>query len=999
MKPRTSLLWLGLVGSLLMQIENSQCQISGSGTVRGRVTDTRQRTVLIGANVVMVGTNIGMATDLEGKYILRGIEPGKHNLRVSYIGYETKEVEILVESNKEQLLDIVLKQTGVEGEEVVVTAQRAGQQGAINRQISSPTIVNVVAEDRLQENPDASAAEALGRLPGLSLIRSGGEGVGIVIRGMDPAYSQVTVNGITLPSTNNSDRSTNISGISQFSLQAVEVIKAKTPDMEGNSVAGTINLELGEAPDSLIANVMTQVGFNNQNDYWGNYRFLASVSDRMFEKQLGVRFSAVVERVNRSTETASAGYLVSSNVFGGVQNEQVLLNSVNLNAIRRIPDRQTGTLVLDFSFSPESKVTSYSLISRSGGEDITVTKYSDLIHPVYNNSISQSNGTDLLFSSSLKAKHTLSWADIDYGIAFSQTHNYSPKSKSWTFITFGGSTNPANNDLKKLSPQQVLAAYPDLSSSADSNLARLVLYNMGYYQSDLVQKNLSPYFDIEVPFRLGDAIAARIKGGGKYNYTDRTGDFLSASQYPNRSSVFGTLASADIDWVQLDPSRAVVALGMVDHNVDDFLNGDYPFGWYPNMDRLTQVWNWWNDLSNNYLAQGEQAVLNKFGSLLNVGFVPDVLNSSLNEQSIIERYLGTYLMGELDYENLVKTVFGFRYEKVTAELRGHFVEGNLTTYGLSIPGIPESATHNDEFWLPMVLIQIFPAEWMKIHLAYSEALSRPDFAALMPNTYFGRTLPPYSYVTGNPYLKPELWKNYDLQFMFYSNEIGLFSVSGFFKEVRDKIWQRSYSRIPGDPVVPGFTAADQVQVTEWSNHVDPGYVKGVEFEWQTNFWYLPSPLSGFSLNLSYTLLKSEQQYPTTRVWTTVELDSITGRPRPKIHRVDSSKADQLLNQPDNIVNASLGFNYKGFNAWLSFQFNGITLTGWTAQSELIPYRSRFYRWDFQLSQKLPVDGLELLFNMANINNYQQVSTMRGDPRPTYIESYGWTSDLGLRYRF
>jgi hypothetical protein len=48
---------------------------------------------------------------------------------------------------------------------------------------------------------------------------------------------------------------------------------------------------------------------------------------------------------------------------------------------------------------------------------------------------------------------------------------------------------------------------------------------------------------------------------------------------------------------------------------------------------------------------------------------------------------------------------------------------------------------------------------------------------------------------------------------------------------------------------------------------------------------------------------------------------------------------------------------------------------------------------------LPVDGLELLFNIANISNHQEVSTMRGDSRPTYIESYGWTSDLGLRYRF
>jgi TonB-dependent receptor len=963
------------------------------------VIDSHQRTPLLGANVLVVGTTIGTTTDLEGRYILRGVEAGGRRVKASYIGYEPNEVEIDVEPNGEQQLDISLNQTGVEGEEVVITAQRSGQQGAINQQISSRSIVNVVAADRLQENPDANAAEALGRLPGLSLIRSGGEGVGIVIRGMEPSYSQVTINGIPLPSTSSTDRSTNISGISQFSLQTAQVIKAKTPDMDGNSVAGTINLEFGEAPDSLVSSLMAEGGLNNQNDYWGNYRFLASISDRLFDSQLGVRFNAVVEKVNRSTETMSAVYQVTSNVFGGVRNEQVLINSVNLNAIKRIPDKQTGTLVLDYAFSPSSKVTMYTLMSRSGGEGLTVSKYSDLIGTVFNNSISQSTGTNLLFSSSLRAKHTLDWADIDYGVAFSQTHEYAPDSRSWTFITYGGSTNPANNALKMLPPQQVLAAYPDLSTSADSNLARLVLYNMGYYQSDLVQKNVTPYLNIEMPFQISDAISGRVKGGGKFNYIGRSGSFLSASQYPNRSSVFGTLAAADIDWVHLDPSQAVVALGMVDHNVDTFLKGEFPFGWYPNMDRLNQVWDWWDNLSNSYLAQGYQAVLNKFGSLMNVGFVPDILNSSLNEQTIIERYWGGYLMGELDYENLVTLIAGARYEMVRDELRGHFVEANATTYGLSIPGRPESATHNDEFWLPMVHLQYIPVEWMKVHLSYTQALSRPDFSALMPNTYYSHTFPPYSYITGNPYLKPELWKNYDLQVMFFSNKVGLFSVNGFFKEVRDKIWQRSYSRIPGDPIVPGFAANDQVQVTEWSNHKDPGFVKGVEFEWQTNFWYLPSPLNCLSLNLSYTLLKSEQQYPTTRVWTTVVLDSITGRPRAKLNRVDSSSTDHLLNQPDNIVNASLGFNYKGLNAWLSFQFNGITLTGWSTEAELIPYRSSFYRWDFQVTQKLPVDGLELLFNVANISNYQQMSTMRGDPRPTYIESYGWTSDLGLRFRF
>jgi TonB-dependent receptor len=973
-------------------------QSNQKGTLIGRVTASDTKETLPYANIVIYGTNNGTATDIDGNFILRNITAGKQKAVITYVGYEERVVEITILPGKEVKINISLKPHSIETNAVVVTAQAKGQLNAINQQVNSSTIKNVVSPERLQQNPDANAAEALGRLPGLSLIRSGGEGVGIVIRGMDPSYSAITVNGITLPSTSSTDRSTSISGISQFLLQTVEVIKAKTPDMDGNSVAGTINLELGEAPDSLVFNLLAQGGYNDLNSYWGNYKFVGSVSDRLFNSKLGVRFDADVERVNRSTQTMSAGYLVNSNVNSGLKNEQVLLNSVNLNDITNIPDKQSGTLVLDYSFSPSSKIVLYNLLSRSGGQSTTVTKYSDLAHPVFNNNISQSNGTDLLYSSSLKVKHTFSWSDIDYGVSFSQTHNYSPMNKSWSFISYGGANNPVDNNTKKLTPQQVLALFPDMGSNADTNLARLSLYSMGYSQSDLIQKNVTPYFDIKVPFNFGNSISGYIKGGAKYNYTDRNGTFLSASQNPTSSTKFGTFAAEDLSWVQLTPSQAVNALGLIDHNVNNYLDGQYNFGWYPNMGRLNQLWDWWNNISNYYLAQGKKAVINKFGSTNLVGFVPDILSSSINDQNITEKYFGTYLMSEVNYEKFITTVFGARYEKVTDDLNGHYVNENATTYGLSIPGTPTSATHNDEYWLPMVHLQVNPTEWMKVHMAYTQALSRPDFSALMPNTDFAHTFTPYSYSVGNPYLKPELWKNYDLQVMFYNNEIGLFSINGFYKKVNDKIWQRSYTRIPGDPVVPGFGSNDQVQVTEWLNHKDPGYVKGLEFEWQTSFWYLPSPFNYFSLNFNYTILKSEQQYPTTRVWTTYTYNS-QGRPTPVLNRVDSAQTDQMVNQPNIITNVSLGFNYKGLDAWLSFQFNGKTLTGWNSEPELIPFRSSFYRWDFQLSQKLPVDGMQLLFNVANIGNNEQIQTMMGDTRPTYIESYGWTSDLGLRYSF
>jgi len=68
---------------------------------------------------------------------------------------------------------------------------------AINEQLSSNSIVNVVSEAKIQELPDFNAAEAIGRLPGVSTLRSSGEANKIVIRGLAPEFNLVSIDGIT----------------------------------------------------------------------------------------------------------------------------------------------------------------------------------------------------------------------------------------------------------------------------------------------------------------------------------------------------------------------------------------------------------------------------------------------------------------------------------------------------------------------------------------------------------------------------------------------------------------------------------------------------------------------------------------------------------------------------------------------------------------------------------------------------------------------------------
>ena len=120
-------------------------------------------------------------------------------------------------------LNVRLKQTILQGQAVVITAQMRGQVAAINEQVSSKTIVNVVSEEKIKELPDANAAEAIGRLPGVSLIRSGGEATKVVLRGLSSKFSNITVDGVKIPSTDSTSRDVDLSTISQGELAGIEL--------------------------------------------------------------------------------------------------------------------------------------------------------------------------------------------------------------------------------------------------------------------------------------------------------------------------------------------------------------------------------------------------------------------------------------------------------------------------------------------------------------------------------------------------------------------------------------------------------------------------------------------------------------------------------------------------------------------------------------------------------------------------------------------------------
>ena len=186
MSMRSSLLFHIMVFLLTNTIAYSQ-----NVNLSGFVKDASSGDPLVGANVYIVGTSLGTASNEKGFYKLPNISEGTYIVRAEYIGYMMMEDSVEIIGGSDVALDFNLKYTMIEGEEVTVTAQAKGQMDAINKQLNSSSIVNIVSADRIQELPDANAAESVARVPGVSIKREGGEGNKVVIRGLSPKYNSI----------------------------------------------------------------------------------------------------------------------------------------------------------------------------------------------------------------------------------------------------------------------------------------------------------------------------------------------------------------------------------------------------------------------------------------------------------------------------------------------------------------------------------------------------------------------------------------------------------------------------------------------------------------------------------------------------------------------------------------------------------------------------------------------------------------------------------------
>lgn len=128
-------------------------------------------------------------------------------------------------------------------EHVQVVGQAASIDNALKEQRSSDSIKSVVHADGVAQLPDQNVAEAVQRMPGVSVERDQGEGRFVTVRGLAPDLNSVTINGTLVPAPESGRRAVALDVLPAELVQSLSVIKTLTPDMDANSLGGTVDVE------------------------------------------------------------------------------------------------------------------------------------------------------------------------------------------------------------------------------------------------------------------------------------------------------------------------------------------------------------------------------------------------------------------------------------------------------------------------------------------------------------------------------------------------------------------------------------------------------------------------------------------------------------------------------------------------------------------------------------------------------------------------------------
>lgn len=809
--------YLLLITCLLTRVTVS----AQNGSIKGSVVDFKTKEAIIGANVVIQGTSIGVAADVEGGYLIGNLKPGTYTLLISSITYKNQTVpDVIVESGKITSVDVTLVEDVAELQEVVVTATKE-----INNDVAlmmgirdSKLVVSGISSEQIAKLPDRDAAQIAQRVPGITIA----DNRFVLVRGVPQRYNQVMINGAIGPSTETDSRSFSFDLIPAGFIDQMLIYKSGTPELPGDFAGGVVQIVTKQPEYDDFTKVSISTGFR-QNTTFKDFKSPNGSStdwlgfDNGYRDQpAGFPTTAALKATSRTDATREAA-------------GKSLTNSFAINTQQAPVD-----FGLNFTTSQTFKLGSVT------AKNITAIGYSNS----YQSYTAEFNRFNEFSNGVLTPRFKYFDNTFSKETRISAMHNWEFKLNDKHRIEF-------KNFFVQLGENRTIVREGnDFIQQPNFDRKNYSLY---YLDRSIYSGQLQGFHQVSLKSKLNWVVGANIINKQEPDFkrfrtnrdiSDRGTETPFQMQLPASSNLFDTGRF----WSTLS-----------DNGVSNSLNFEHKFG-DPEQKRTATF-------KAGYLLEYRKRSFDaRYISYLYPGIFDAAVGVTLSRLPIDQIFAsgnvkrkdglvieeGTNPSDSYTGSNLLTAGYvGGSLPFGKFDLAGGFrLENNIQKVdALGNNNVSLKVNNTVLAPLPFLNLAFNVSDRDLLRVAYSRTLNRPEFRELAPFLFYQFEVD--ANVVGSPTLKTAFVNNIDFRYEFYPNPGELFSIGTFYKTFKDPI--EIYNQITGES--PQFFYANSPEA----------YSLGAEIEFRKSLASLG--VSKFfrntSINTNAALIKSEVDVGTT----------------------------------------------------------------------------------------------------------------------------------------
>ena len=791
----------GLFLALLFPHQEIQAQTKGKALIKGVVKDLDSKDPLPGASIVIVGTYSGTITDLEGEYSLF-VTSGTFEIEISYIGNATKKVSVEIADGETKVINLNLEAEATQLSEVIIKGSLDGQRKALNQQRASDNLKNVISADQIGKFPDQNSAESLQRVSGINVQKDEGDGRFVLVRGLAPQFTNISINGEQIPSPEGGSRFVALDAIPANQLASLEVSKSLTPDMDGDAIGGSVNLITPMASKKKLS-ISGSAGmeYNDSSEKTTGQGSL-TISKRSENDKFGFIISGSYSGSQKHSERMGFDGWNGDNPEG--------LEELELSDFEITRNRIGANTTLDYKIDDKNKIYLRGLygelreLEQRRRLKLSSEEDDDELEFEVSKELKYRKENQGVYSFNLGGSHVGPKLKYDYEIAISKAYQNTPFNEKIKFENAEDVTWNINSS-DRLSPQ--LTGFTYDGNSANISDTSLFEYDKSENEVTYAQdKNFTTKFNIVLPFNTSKN-TGELKFGGKLRLKNKdfeVKDFVEHGYEGDETLLLNSFSDGN--------------------TFSGFMDGEFnqSIGAFPDRDI-------WNAFLNTNRGDFEEDALTALEE------------KALQEYDASEDVYAAYIQGKIQLNKLM-ILGGVRYEKTNfTYASGEWDEENEVATLIT-------GTNDYAFLLPMLHFKytITPNDILRASI--TKSYSRPNFEDLVQGATFDLNDEEASIF--NPDLKPVKAVNLDLFAEHYFGAIGLLSGGVFYKKLDDFIYQQTTDQT--------FRGVNNIEVTQSING-DQATLLGFEIGYQQNLSFLPGILKGLVIYANYTYTSSNAE--------------------------------------------------------------------------------------------------------------------------------------------